>query len=219
MTFNVVPGTNATCVAVTETLPPGIAASNITAGGSYVASNNAVMWGPFFGTNTQILSFQAVGVPGTYPAQTTWSVDGTNASQTTNIVIASPFNGGVPTPPQQVAAPTFTPPSGSGVPTNVTIACATPGTMIYYTLDGSLPTQNSTLYAVPIYLSSPSTLRAIGFTNSIAWTPSAASVAYYGPTAAPANAQLTVGEITTNPRPRRWWRSTSRRERTPLVWR
>ena len=62
--------------------------------------------------------------------------------------------------------------------------------MIYYTLDGSTPTQSSTLYTTSIALASVTTLRAAAFTNG--WTPSAAVVAYYGyPLAATANVQVT----------------------------
>jgi sugar lactone lactonase YvrE len=199
VTFSVTPGTNAACVAVTETLPTGLGASNVTAGGTYLASNNMVVWGPFFGTNALVLSYTAVGQPGTYPVQAFWSVDGVGGGETaaTNIVVASIFSNGVPTEPPQVSAPVFTPASGSNVPANVTITSATPGAAIYYTLDGSLPTQGSTLYGGPVYLASPSTIRAVAFTNG--WTPSVASVAYYGPLSAPANAVVTRSVNTTSP--------------------
>jgi len=198
VTFNVTPGTNAACVAVTETLPTGLGAANVTAGGNYIAGNNMVVWGPFFGTNAQVLTYQAVGQPGTYLVQASWSVDGVGAlAAATNLVIASTFSNGVPTAPSQVAAPVFSPASGGNVPVNVTISCATPGAAIYYTLDGSLPTQASTLYSNAVYLPSASTIRAVAFTNG--WTPSPAGVAYYGPSSAPVNAQVTRSVNTNSP--------------------
>src|SRR5208282_5839008 len=51
--------------------------------------------------------------------------------------------------------------------------------VIYYTLDGSLPTQSSTLYTGPVPLASASVLRAAAFTNG--WTPSVAAVGVYVP--------------------------------------
>ena len=171
----------------------------MTAGGNYIASNNVVVWGPFFGTNALTLSYQAVGQPGTYPVRASWSVDGVGGGESvgTNIVIASATGSLVPTPPPQVATPTFSPASGSNVPVIVTISCATAGAAIYYTLDGSLPTQASTLYTGAVYLASASAVRAVGFTNG--WTPSVASVAYYGPPSAPANAQVTRSVDTSSP--------------------
>jgi hypothetical protein len=199
VTFTVTPGSNATCVALTESLPTGLAATNVTAGGNYIASNNVVEWGPFFGTNAQMLSYQPVGQPGTYTVQASWSVDGVGAQGApTNLVIASSTNNTpLLSPPPQVAAPTFSPLSGANVPTNVTILCATPGAAIYFTLDGSLPTQGSTPYSTSIYLASASTVRAAAFTNG--WTPSVASVAYYGPPAPPVNGQLTLSVNTNSP--------------------
>jgi hypothetical protein len=73
----------------------------------------------------------------------------------------------------------FLPPSGANVPVSVTITDTTPGTVIYYTLDGSLPTQDSTLYTGAVYLASAGVVRAAAFTNG--WTPSVAGEAYYGP--------------------------------------
>ena len=47
--FTLTPGANAQCVAVTETLPAGLAAINVSSGGKYLAANNVVEWGPFLG--------------------------------------------------------------------------------------------------------------------------------------------------------------------------
>jgi len=196
ITLNLAPGTNATCLVVTESLPAGLGATNISAGGSYVAANNAVLWGPFFGTNTQVLSYQAAGPPGTYPVRATWSVDGVGANEPvgTNLVIAA---AGVPAPPPQVAAPVLFPASGGTVPVSVSISCATPGAAIFYTTNGSLPVLTSLSYTGPVQLASAGTVLARAFTNG--WTPSVASVAYYGAPAAPANAQVTRSVTTSSP--------------------
>jgi hypothetical protein len=90
VTFSVTPGTNAACVAVTESLPLGLSAANVSAGGNYIASNNVVLWGPFFGTNALVLSCVAVGQPGTYPVQAAWSVDGVGGGEAARTTIVVP---------------------------------------------------------------------------------------------------------------------------------
>ena len=182
VTFSVTPGVGAQCVAVTETLPAGISAINITSNGNYIASNNVVLWGPFFGTNVLSLSYQATGLPGVYPVSASWSVDGVGGSEpagTNLIIVGSGANGIIPTPPPQVATPVLTPAMASNLPVNVTITDATPGAVIYYTLDGSLPTQGSAQYTVPVLMASAGVLRAVAFTNG--WTPSVAAVGEYMP--------------------------------------
>ena len=201
VSISVAPGANAACVAVTEVLPAGLGAVNVTAGGVYIASNNQVVWGPFFGTNAQALSYQAVGQPGTYPVQAAWSVDGIGGGEAVpaNLVIASSSSSNnVPTPPLQVAAPVFTPASGANVPVNVMITGATPGATVYYTLDGSAPTPRSTLYTGPIAVANMTTIRAAAFMNG--WTPSVASVAFYEPPLAPvATVQFTRSVDSSSP--------------------
>jgi hypothetical protein len=201
VTFNVTPGTNASCIAITEALVPGLGATSVSSGGNYVASNNVVLWGPFFGTNVLSLSYQAVGLPGVYPVRASWSVDGVSGTETTgtNLVIAGTgVNGQVPTPPApppQVATPVLTPPMASNLPVSVTITDATPGAVIYYTLDGSLPTKNSTLCTGVVSLVAKSVLRAVAFTNG--WTPSVAAVGEYVPVLT-TNTVLVTNSITEN---------------------
>jgi lysophospholipase L1-like esterase len=60
------------------------------------------------------------------------------------------------------AAPAFSVPAGTyRVRQSVSIVDGTPGAIIYYTIDGSLPTSNSTVYSGAITVSSTETLQAI----------------------------------------------------------
>ena len=78
-----------------------------------------------------------------------------------------------PPPEQQTATPTFSPAAGAYTATQkVSLADATTGATIYYTLDGTTPTEQSTVFsaATPIVVSATTTISAIalaaGDTNS-----------------------------------------------------
>ena len=61
-----------------------------------------------------------------------------------------------------VATPTFSPAAGRYTEAQtVTISCATEGTTIYYTTDGTAPTTSSNLYSAPITIDATTTLKAI----------------------------------------------------------
>ncbi|HYF48607.1 MAG TPA: chitobiase/beta-hexosaminidase C-terminal domain-containing protein [Planctomycetota bacterium] len=65
---------------------------------------------------------------------------------------------------QKVQTPTFTPNGGSfSGPVSVTIACATSGATIRYTLDGSTPTATSTQYAAALAISATTTIKVRAF--------------------------------------------------------
>ena len=71
----------------------------------------------------------------------------------------------------QTAIPVFAPPAGTyGGPGFITLLDATPGAQIYYTTDGSTPTNTSTLYTGPIRVTTTTTNNAIavvaGWSNS-----------------------------------------------------
>jgi hypothetical protein len=66
------------------------------------------------------------------------------------------------TNPNQVAKPVFSIPSGSHYfPMTVFVTCATEGAVIYYTLDGSTPDENSNSTIGQINLNSATTVKAI----------------------------------------------------------
>lgn len=71
--------------------------------------------------------------------------------------------------PIVVAAPVMNPEAGTYTAAqNVTIACATEGAAIYYTLDGTTPTANSTLYENAIEITETTTINAIAFVGETA---------------------------------------------------
>jgi hypothetical protein len=51
---------------------------------------------------------------------------------------------------------------------SITLACATAGADIYYTLDGSDPTVSSTKYAAPFAIDPPVTVKAIAVKDGMA---------------------------------------------------
>jgi hypothetical protein len=67
--------------------------------------------------------------------------------------------------PQQVAAPTFSPASGTYTSAqSVSISSATSGALIRYTTDGSTPSETAgTSYSGPVNISAATTLNAIGY--------------------------------------------------------
>jgi len=89
-----------------------------------------------------------------------------------NIVISQ--NGGTPV----VAMPTFSSTTGTYVnPLDVTISTATDSATIFYTLDGSTPDSNATIYTTPISISQTTTLKAIAFRPG--FIPSSVATATY----------------------------------------
>ncbi len=77
-----------------------------------------------------------------------------------------------------VSTPTFSPAGGTYSSTqSVTISCATSGSTIYYTTDGSDPTTSSNLYSTPVSVSTSSTLKAKAF--HLLWSDSSIASATY----------------------------------------
>ena len=200
VTVTVTGAVSVACFTIEETLPGSATAQNISAGGNLLPALGVIRWGPFTNTIATNVSYRLSGMPASYPVNGGAWMDGQwyfSTGETMVTVQAAGGNTSVPTTPPQVSSPIFTPISGASVPTNVTISCTTTGAMIYYTLDGSLPTPASTLYTGTVYLASASTVRARAFTNG--WTPSIAGVAFYGPPPTPLALQMTRSVNTNQP--------------------
>jgi hypothetical protein len=92
--------------------------------------------------------------------------------------------------PGLVYSPTFSPPSQS-IPEHehltVMLGCATEGSTIHYTTDGTVPDENSAPYTTPLRVEPGTTIKAIALREK--WTPSVVAVGPYplaGPTTATA---------------------------------
>src|SRR5205814_7011230 len=85
----------------------------------------------------------------------------------------------------RVAAPTFSPPSGTySQPQSIAVNDTTGGATIYYTTDGSTPTKSSAMYTGPITVTPTTTLKALA-----AKTPMADSIVATAIYALPASAR------------------------------
>ena len=110
----------------------------------------------------------------------------------------------------QTATPVFTPVPGSYTgPQAVTLLDSTPGSNIYYTIDGTVPTTSSKLYSEPIAVTASETISAMaiaaGFGNSLVTSgtytvrgPQAAAPAFSPSPGAYTSAQaVSLADITT----------------------
>jgi hypothetical protein len=81
--------------------------------------------------------------------------------------------------PETVATPVFTPAGGTA--SEVSITCQTPTSSIFYTSDGSVPTQNSSLYTGPIPVTGNVLLSATAWVSDPNWTASAVATGAFQP--------------------------------------
>lgn len=92
----------------------------------------------------------------------------------------------------QVAAPVIAPQDREfAEDVDVTITTATPGASIYYTLDGTDPTQSSTVYTAPFTLTASATVKARAFQGTL--VPSDIATAVFSKLGAP---ELTTVQVT-----------------------
>jgi hypothetical protein len=90
-------------------------------------------------------------------------------------------------PAEKVATPAISPNSGTSAdPVVVTLATATAGADIYYTLDGAMPSSASTRYTAPFTLTATATVQAKAFKAGMAESDMAAAKFVIGPALQPA---------------------------------
>lgn len=83
-----------------------------------------------------------------------------------------------PTDPNQCSTPTLSPPGGTyDAAQTVVLSCATNGSVIRYTIDGSDPSQVSSFYSKPISINQNTTIKAKAYKDGL--TPSEMAIASY----------------------------------------
>jgi hypothetical protein len=175
----------ATATSVSASANPAAAGEDVTFTADVTAESGS-------GTPTGNVSFSVDGGAGTQEALNS-SGEASYSSSTLTVgihTVTASYSGGgnysasvsnrltetITAGSSQIAAtPTFSPAGGTySSAQTVTIADATAGAAIYYTLDGTTPTINSTQYGTPISVPSSETIQAIavasGYVNSAVGT-------------------------------------------------
>ncbi len=142
--------------------------------------NNATSWTVY--ENDKIILFKALqgnspnaqtavySVTGRANGTYTYRVDLKNrfGTTSTNTITVNVTNGGTNQDNSTVATPTFNPAGGTYTSAqNVTITCATAGTAIRYTTDGSTPNSSSAQYTGAISVTSTKTIKAIAIASGM----------------------------------------------------
>ncbi len=196
VTLTATPHGSVRCYTVTETVPLGLMPSNITQDAVWNPTNQTLKWGPF--TNQSVvMNYQLSGMAGAFVCDGQGSVDGypwAVTGQRNLVVTSSSGDVSLPVQPTKLPTPVLTPGNSVTLPVAVAATCAVGGAALRYTVDGTVPTTNSPLYASPMTFSNLTTLRVRAFLSGYA--ASDATVGYYQP---PASATgLTVTRSITN---------------------
>lgn len=154
-------------------LPTGVACSIAATSNPYPGANNFQM----------ILTLPKGLAKGTYP----FSVTATSANQSSSAALSLIVTD--PTP-----APSFSPAAGAySKAQKITLTNSNPYATIYYTLDGSTPSQFSTQYVwnQPIPISASTTVKAIAMASGLGMSPVVTAAYTIRPAATPAAAMWT----------------------------
>ena len=109
-------------------------------------------------------------------ATVNFTIDGTTGHRRIKALEIMYCTGG--TPQETVATPTFNPATGTYYETqSVTITCATDGATMRYTIDGTDPTESSSVYSNPLTISTTTTVKAKAWKEGC--NPSAVASATY----------------------------------------
>jgi len=150
-------------VVITENLPQGwaIVQSN-PSWSKYIASTNTYKWLSF--SSGSIGSFNityTLSVPGNASGNYEFTgtiYDGYSIRDITGDTIISQLS-------QVVCSPVFSPQPGNfyNFFPDVEIACSTENAVIHYTIDGSEPDENSSVYSLPLHITQSTTIKARGY--------------------------------------------------------
>lgn len=165
--------------------PPTVAASPQLQGYRFAWAKNTFysLVSVIIDSNGNLQEVIGAGVSGA--STPTW---GTNLGVTTTDggVTWLMVDSAAPVPTTPAATPTFAPVAGTYAGTQtVTISCTTPSPTIYYTTDGSTPTQSSAVYTTPLTVSTSQTLQAVAIASSFSLSAVGSASYIIGTTAAP----------------------------------
>jgi len=161
---------NIHAIAIIETLSNGLYPENITNNGVWDPESRTIKWGLFHDKSSYELRYHVRGIKGDYELSTNASVNGTpvDTNEPSSISLSCDI--------QQVERPIFQPASGTPFPTTVEISCDPPDAIIHYTLDNSLPDQNSPVYSTPLSITSATKIKVMAYKSGMIESPLAIGI-------------------------------------------
>lgn len=184
VTVAATPAGAVSCFSITEKVPQGLSAYEISAGGHWNETSRMIHWGPFADTTPRTVSYRLSDLSGTFRLDGSGSFDG-QAAVTTGADQATVLLDSI----GKVALPVISPTPTGLFPSVVSITCPTPGAVIRFTTDGSLPDAASPVYQAPFTLPTVTLVQAKAFAD---WMrASDLAQRYYGPEMLPPDATLT----------------------------
>ncbi len=188
--FNKGTGSNAPKYYNTGTAIRAYGGNNFVVSSTATISSITLTFSSGEGTNeitTDVGVFESTNWTGS-SSEVTFTVGGTSGHRRVRAVdVIYTDGGGQPT----VATPTFSPTAGTYYEAQtVTINCSTEGATIHYTIDGTDPTESSTVYESPISISETTTVKA--FAMKEGYLDSGIASAHY--TIAEAPSVITIAE-------------------------
>ncbi|MDG1113559.1 MAG: Ig-like domain-containing protein, partial [Pseudomonadales bacterium] len=161
VTIDVSPVATVKAYAVVEALPPGARPESISGNGIWERDTRSVRWGTFKDNQARSFSYTFSADDGNQAITGVGSFDGWDQQVIGSESVLINCEG------SRVEAPVITPDSGSRVPLEMNIATDTEGATIYYSLDGSEPTESSLRYDAPVPLTTPAKVRARAFKDGL----------------------------------------------------
>jgi hypothetical protein len=157
-------------IAIIETISKGLYPENISSNGIWDSNNRTIKWGLLQGSSSYELSYNVKGLKGDYELSGTTSVNGSSVdiNGTSSVTLSCDI--------QQTALPKFQPRSGTPFPITVEISCDTPDAIVHYTLDNSLPDQDSPVYSSPLSITSATKVKAMAFKSEMIESPLAVAI-------------------------------------------
>jgi hypothetical protein len=170
ITIHVTPNENVQTYAIMEQLPFGATPYDINENGQWDMDSQTIRWGNYRDNAIRSLSYSLTAVNGSYSIhQMIYSADGLayditkNTTVTLDCPLPEDYTSDHPDPepePEIISTPVFHTSSDSET-LQFSITCDTSDTIIYYTTDGSRPTQDDFIYSNPIALTNSKKIRAI----------------------------------------------------------
>jgi len=174
--IHVTPTFQADAYSLEISLPYGLTPYNIIENGQWISDTDMIRWGNFMGHMARSFSCELTGSNGMYELdQIIYSENGVKyeVKQTTIVIMNCPLSSEeIPDePPDEPEPEIIEDPiidiSSDSLPFVLSLTCQTPGTTIYYTTDGSRPSENALIYSEPVEIFHPTKIRAIAIKGDL----------------------------------------------------